>query len=104
MGVICLLCVVCVVLSRCVGFLFYTLLASQFERFAGKAERMASRLTVKQTPEHPKCLYFEFRNSNHRFYVFYDFVERSTKDQRKFFLKLFIKKFMNNLRSGAVFL
>ena len=49
MGVICLLCVVCVVHSRCVGFLFHTLSASQFERFAGKALHMASRLTVKQT-------------------------------------------------------
>ena len=48
-GVICLLCVVCVVHSRCVGFLFHTLLASQFERFAGKAVHMACRLTVKQT-------------------------------------------------------
>jgi hypothetical protein len=49
MGVSCLLYVVCVVHSRCMGFLFHTLLASQFERFAGKDVRMASRLTVKQT-------------------------------------------------------
>ena len=76
--------------------------------------RMRETKCNVQNPEHPKCLYFEFRNSNHRFYDFYDFVERSTKDQRKFFLKLFIKTyeqlmirrcfFMNNERTTYVFL